>query len=155
MNLFYLVVPVNFWQICCGNEFLPNSNNSDHCIISSIFRYFWNITKFKICKKDVSNLIISQDKVSCSIFWRLKFIVQPFKGRYLYCLSLIVLEIKLCGLGSRIRDMEAESYNFIGGYLDDFCLVKVPKCALDITFLASNSLHNDGGQNTGYNIFGL
>ena len=57
-----MLVPVNLWQICCGNEFLPNSDNSDHCIVSSIFRNFRNITKFKICKKDGSNLIISKNK---------------------------------------------------------------------------------------------
>ena len=65
------LLPVNCWQICCGNKFLPNFNNSDHCIISSIFSNFLNIRKFKICKKDDSNLTISQDKFSCSIFWTL------------------------------------------------------------------------------------
>jgi hypothetical protein len=70
------------------------------------------------------------------------------------------LEIKPCGLGSRIRDMEAESYNgshlLIGEHLDYFLFllvsrtgtvgwtehwVKVPKCVVAVCCLASSSHH--------------
>ena len=80
--------------------------------------------------------------------------------RYTY-----LLEIKPYGLGSRIWDMEAESYNwshllvniwfgllFISfGKQKRHCgmnqtLSWVPKCALAISFLASNSLDNHGGR---------
>ena len=73
--------------------------------------------------------------------------------------KLTLLEIKPFVLGSRIRDMEAESYNWFTFRLLFISFGKqkwhcgmnqrlswVPKCALVITFLASNSLHNHGGQ---------
>ena len=47
------------------------------------------------------------------------------------------LEIKTFGLGSRIRDMTI-------GWTEH--RIRVPKCAFAIVFLASNSLHNYGGQ---------
>ena len=50
------------------------------------------------------------------------------------CLQYPVLEIKTLGLGSGNQDM---------GLWE----LRVPKCALDTVFLASNSLHNQGVQN--------
>ena len=66
------------------------------------------------------------------------------------------LEIKPCGLGSRIRDMEAEwrpkvitdliSVNLWKAELALWNEPNVENVRQDIVFLASNSLHNLGGQ---------
>ena len=69
----------------------------------------------------------------------------------------MILEIKPCGLASIIWGWKLWLISFIGEHLDYFLFllvsrtgtvgwtkrwVKVPKCVLAITFLASNSLHN-------------
>ena len=115
---------------------------------------FWFFTKFWIWQPCIKN----KQRISClhSNF---------LESRCNKLLSFYnVLEIKPCRLGSRISDVEAESYNwqvsFTSGHLVYvlFLLVSrtgtvgwtkrwvnVPKCALTITFLAS-SLHNHGGK---------